>query len=267
MRQSDILSYFNLEKHPFDKEISTQELIELPSNIKAHGELQLLIETKGIGILTGPSGCGKSSLIRKTAHTLNPGLYRPFYVFHSSLSTADFYQSFAAAMNLSPQGRRSSIFRRIKEQIINLNDQQRIHPVIFIDEAHSLNTDSLKEIRMLTNFEYDSKNACTILLCGHSELIHKLKLNILSSLANSITHSIKLDSMSGEETFTYIEGRINSCGGHPGLYTKNAMKLIHDISGGILRTSANAAWRSLIKAYEHKSAQVEKEYVNMIVNQ
>jgi len=264
MKQKELLSYFNLEYPPFDKEIKTDELMKLPTIEKAAEELNLLIETKGIGLLTGPSGCGKSTLIRKTASGLNPGLFKPFYISHTSLGTGEFYQSFAAALGLSSMGRRSSVFRRIKEFIISLNEGQRIHPVIFIDEAHSLSSDTLKEIRMLTNFDYDSKNACTIVLSGHSELRAKLNLNIFTSLANSITYSIHLEALPAEETFSYIENRINSAGGTPSLFTQNAMKLIHDISGGILRTTGNAAWQSMIKAFTLQSRQIEKEHVQMV---
>jgi general secretion pathway protein A len=265
MRQIELLSYFNLESHPFDKEIKTNALMELPTIRAAAEKLILLIETKGIGLLTGPSGCGKSTLIRKTVDEFNPGLYKAFYVSHTSLGTAEFYQSFASALGLSPQGRRSTVFRRIKEFILSLNDSKRIHPVIFIDEAHQLSSDTLKEIRLLTNFDYDSKNACTIVLSGQPELRQKLSLNVFTSLANSITYSIRLDALPAEETFNYLEGRINANGGSPALFTKNAMKLIHDISGGILRKTGNAAWLSMIKAYEHKSNQVEKEHVQMVL--
>ena len=265
MNQKEILSFYNLEQHPFSKEIKTESLMNLPTIKKAAGELKLLIETKGIGLLTGPSGCGKSSLIRKSAAELNPGLHKPFYICHTSLGTAEFYQTFAAALGLTPQGRRSTVFRKIKEHIINLNDQQRIHPVIFIDEAHALSSDTLKEIRMLTNFDYDSKNACTLILCGHSELRNKLKLNIFTSLANSITYSIRLDALPAEETFNFIENRISSVAGNPSLFTQNAMKLIHDISGGILRSTASIAWQALIKAFSNQSQQVEKEHVQMVI--
>ena len=179
--------------------------------------------------------------------------------------TAEFYQSFAAALGLESGGRRSAVFRRIKEYILSSNEQKRIHPVIFIDEAHSLSSDTLKEIRMLTNFEYDSKNACTIILSAHSELRERLRLNVFTSLANSITYSIKLGALQAEETYSYIEGRITSNGGSPSLFTKSSLKLIHDFSGGILRTIGSVAWLSLIKAYHLQSVQVEKEHVQMVL--
>jgi len=265
MTQQEILSYHNLEVHPFSKEIKTEDLMELPTMEKSAGELRLLLETKGIGLLTGPSGCGKSSLIRRTASQLNPGLYQPFYLCHTSLATGEFYQALSAALGLPAQGRRNSLFRQIKDHIAGLNDQKRIHPVIFIDEAHALSTETLKEIRMLTNFDYDSKNACTLLLCGHPELRQKLALNIYASLANNITYSIRMDPLPAEETFNFIEGRISKIGGQPGLFTRNALKLIHDYSGGILRSTSSAAWQSLIKAAELRSPQVEKEHVHMVL--
>ena len=45
------------------------------------------------------------------------------------------------------------------------------------------------------------------------------------------------------------------------------MKLIHDISGGILRTTGNAAWQSMIKAFQLQSKQIEKEHVQMVTRQ
>lgn len=38
------------------------------------------------------------------------------------------------------------------------------------------------------------------------------------------------------------------------------------VSGRILRTVGNVAWKSLIKAYEHKSNVVEKEHVQMVIS-
>lgn len=265
MKQKEILSYFNLEGHPFDKEIATDHLMQLPTIEKAAGELSLLLETKGIGLLTGPSGCGKSSLIRKTATGLNQGLYQPFYVCHTTLKAGEFYQALAASLDLPSNGRRGTLFKRIKEFITELNEQKGVHPVIFIDEAHALDTDMLREIRMLTNFDYDSKNACTIVLCGHSELRQKLTISIYAQLANSITYSIRINPLAAEETVTYIEGRITALGGLPSLFTANAMKLIHDFSGGILRTTGSAAWQAMIKAFKQKSQQVEREHVQMVI--
>jgi general secretion pathway protein A len=265
MKQQDILSFFSLEKHPFSKDIPVDQLLSMPSLNQAHEAVKLLIDTRGIGLLTGPSGSGKSTLLRKSASELNPGLYAPYYVSHTSLATAEFYQSLANTMGLSSEGRRVKVFKRIKDFLLHKNETGRVHPVIFIDEAHGLTADSLKELRTLMNFEYDSKHVCTILLCGHSELRNKLSLNVFTSLSNSITYTISLDALPMEETMSYLETRLTACGSTPGIITKNAMKLIHDASGGIIRSSGSLAWQSLIKAFQSKHPQVEKEHVQMVI--
>jgi type II secretory pathway predicted ATPase ExeA len=265
MRQKDILSYYQLESHPFNKEIPAGDLVCLEHLEQVYESIMLLIETRGIGILTGPSGSGKSSLLRRVSHQLNPGLYQAYYICYTSLGTTEFYQTMAAALGLSTNGRKAAVFRRIKEFIASNNQQKKIHPVIFIDEAHALSSDTLKELRMLLNFEYDSKNACTLVLCGHSELRQKLSLNIYASLTNSITYSIAVDALPAEQTYHFLESRIQAAGGAPGLVTKSAMKLIHDASGGIIRTAGSLCWQAIIQAYRMKSQNVEKEHIQMVI--
>ena len=81
-----------------------------------------------------------------------------------------------------------------------------------------LSNEILKELRLLANFEVDSVNAMTILLCGQESLLQKFGLSILESLANSITISVSTDGLPKEETFSYVEQRITACGGNPIVY-------------------------------------------------
>ena len=265
MKLQQILSYFNLEQNPFSKEISTDNLLKIPALQKAEEQLQLLIETRGIGLLTGQSGCGKTSMLRSVATKLNPGLYKPIYVCNSTLGTTEFYQVLAAAFGIEPVGRRNILSAKIKKTVHETNTIKKIHPVIFLDEAHALSGNTLKDLRQLTNFEYDSKNSCTLLLCGLPELIPKLNLNVFTELANSITFSIKIPPMKAEETYAYLENRILQCGGQPNLFTNNAMKLIHDYSQGVLRVTGKIAWRAIVKGAHLQQQQIEKEIVQAIM--
>lgn len=265
MKLQQILSHFNLEQNPFSKEIGTEELMAIQSLQQAENEIKLLIETRGIGILSGGSGCGKTSILRSVAEQLNPGLYKPVYVCNSALGTTEFYQTLATAFGVEPRGRRNMLSTKIKKQIRESSVQNKIHPVIFLDDAHNLSSETLKDLRQLTNFEYDSKNCCTLLLCGLPDLIRKLSLNIYAELANSVTFSIKVPSMQAEETYSYLENRILRCGGQPNLFTGNAMKLIHDVAQGVLRSTGIVAWRAITKGAELQQQQIEKEIIQTVI--
>jgi general secretion pathway protein A len=257
----DVLSYFNLTENPFDKEIKTEKLHLLPSVENCLKILELLVETKGIGVMTGKSGTGKSCMIRILKNKINSGLYKVLYFCHSSITLLEFYSHLCVLFGLETKTKRGVMFRTIKDHIINLNKSLRIHPILIIDEAHLLSHDILQEIRLLTNFEIDSYNAITILFCGHESFNMKLGLSILESLANSITINISIDSLNKEETFSYIEKRINDCGNSNKIFTNNASTLIHQASGGIFRVINKIAYASLVKAYFSKSSTVEVEHV------
>ena len=170
----ECLSFYNLTKVPFTKEIKTENLINLPSVERALMQANLLVETKGIGVITGKSGSGKSCILRLLTSNLNKGLYKPIYICHSSVGLMEFYTHFAKGMGLEVTGRRAALFRALKERIITLNKSSRIHPILIIDEADKLSIDILSELRLLTNFEYDSYNALTVILCGQESLTQRV---------------------------------------------------------------------------------------------
>ena len=91
MTTQDLLSHFNLTKLPFSKEIPVQQLLELPTLQRAFSSLQLLVETRGIGLLLGKSGTGNSCLLRKLCACLHNGLYKPLYLCHTYVSLNEFY--------------------------------------------------------------------------------------------------------------------------------------------------------------------------------
>jgi len=58
MRSREMLSYFGLSDVPFGKEIPTEALQLLPSVKKNLAAARLLVETKGIGVISGKAGTG-----------------------------------------------------------------------------------------------------------------------------------------------------------------------------------------------------------------
>jgi type II secretory pathway predicted ATPase ExeA len=266
MKIREVYSHFNISGNPFTKEIKTDKLKKLPGVMEALEQLQLLFDTKGIGVLTGKSGTGKSCLLRMISDSLPNGIFKPHYVCHTSVGILEFYTHLCNVFGLEPCGRRAPMFKAVHDHILNMNQINHIHPVIIIDEAEKLSNDILQEIRLIANFEYDSVDAVTILLCGQEHLLQKFGLSILESLANSVTVTVRINTLNKEDTFSYIEQRMNDvCTGNT-LFTKAAMTLIHNASGGVMRVINNMAEHSLIKAYRSGSGSVEKEHVQAVLS-
>jgi type II secretory pathway predicted ATPase ExeA len=265
MKSSEMLSYFGLCEPPFSKELPTEHLQILPSVQRNLASARLLVDTRGIGVISGKAGTGKTSLLRLLFDSLPPGLFKSFYLCHSSVGMLEFYTHLCVLFGLEPCSRRAAMFRELQSHILTLATVSHVHPVLAIDEAHLLSNDMLAEIRLLTNFRLDSLNALTVILCGNETFTRKLGLSTLESLATSITVTVSVDSLSAEESASYIESRISACGQKAPLFTKNAMILIHQASGGILRTIATIASASLLKAFLAGSKQVEAEHVQSVI--
>ena len=97
----ELLSYFNLTELPFTKEIPVAQLHLLPSVEHNLAAAQLLVDTRGIGAITGKPGTGKSCLLR-LLQRLPAGLYRTFYLCHSSVGTVEFYAHLSVLFGLQP---------------------------------------------------------------------------------------------------------------------------------------------------------------------
>lgn len=261
----ELQTYYGLSALPFTKEIATDDLLHLPSVEDSLNTLMLLVETRGIGVLTGKSGTGKSCLLRMLEAKLHTGLYKVLYLCHTSVGIHEFYTHLLAALGLESGHRRAAMFRAIKQRVFHLAKESRVQPVLLIDEAHLLGTDILRELRLLLNFEIDSYNALTIILCGQESLMQKFSLSILEPLANSITISVAVSGLPMEESFAYIENRVSACGGQPSLFTKNALTLIHQASTGVLRSINTIAHSALLKAYYANASTVEAEHVQAVL--
>jgi general secretion pathway protein A len=266
MEMREVYAHFNLSGDPFTKEIKTEALQKLPGMKTALEQMQVLFTTKGIGILTGKSGSGKSCLLRMACQALPTGIYKSVYVHHTSVGILEFYTHLCDVFGLQPCGRRAAMFKLIHDHILHLNNSNRMHPILIIDEADKLGNDILQEIRLIANFDFDSINAITILLSGQEPLLQKLGLSILESLANSVTVTMHLQTLEMEETFSYLGQRVADVSDGKVIFTKSAMTLIHQASGGIMRVINNMALNCLIKAYYSNSSIVEKEHVQAILS-
>lgn len=257
----EILSYFGMQSDPFSRDIDTTKLVQLPGVQEARTNLGVFTQRRGIGILTGKSGSGKSCLLRMLTASLSSGLYRTVYLCHSTVSVGEFYGHLAAGFNLSPKGRRSSLFRQIKDHVVQLHKTDKIHPLLILDEAHNLSNEILMELRQLVNFQYDSETCLSILLCGQDELLARLRLSILEPLTNSITTTVIMKTLSLEETGSYLEERLKQVGARADLFSAPAVRSIHNLSHGVMRSINTVATGGMIKAWRVKSAQVESDMI------
>ena len=209
----DYTARYGLEFNPFLKN-SKEVYVDTQEQKEVLYRLDYLASTKGFGLLTGSAGRGKTTAIRNWAASLNPSLYKVIYSSLSTLTVSDFYRNLSMELGAQPAFRKPDNFRIIQEEICRLALEKRKTPVIIIDEANYINNAVLNNLKILFNFEMDSRDRAVILLAGLPSLNNSLRLGIHEPLRQRIVMNYNLEGMTKEEGRTYIHAKLKGAGLH-----------------------------------------------------
>ncbi|MDE5907762.1 MAG: AAA family ATPase [Lachnospiraceae bacterium] len=147
----------------------------------------------------------------------------------------DFYRSLAGELGLQPSFRKPDNFRAIQEEISRLALEKRRTPVIIIDEANYVSNAILNDLKILFNFEMDSKDRAVILLVGLPQLNSTLRIGVHEPLRQRIIMNYNLEGLSKEEGHTYISEKLKGAGGTPDIFEGNAVEAVLNAADGTPR--------------------------------
>lgn len=253
--------HFGLKFNPFDKEIPTDKLFASRDTKELDSRLKYMLESRGICLIVGEPGSGKSTGLRKLTENLNRSLYKPCYLPLTTLTVKEFYQALASLLGETPAYKKVTLFQQIQNCIHNLYYEQRITPVIIVDEVHMAPVSILDDLRLLFNFKIDSANPFVLILAGQPQIRNKLALNTCYPLRQRISMRYSMQGLSLEETADYCNSRMKLAGCPSEVFSPAALTAIHNVSGGFLRSINNIAVASLMYCTERKMLSVDEEAV------
>lgn len=236
---------YGLEFNPFLK--NSREILYTGSEYnEASFRLDYLARTKGFGLLTGEPGRGKTTLVRNWSARLDPSLFKPVYTSLSTLTVNDFYRNLAASLGAQPAYRKTENFRAIQDEINRLAIEKKKTPVIILDEASYVSNAVLNDLKILFNFEMDSRDRAVILLVGLPQLINTLNLSIHEPLRQRIIMNYSLDGFTKEEGRAYIEKKLHGAGCTQPVFEDGAVEAILNAADGTARMISKLCNASLV---------------------
>lgn len=242
---NDLRSHFGFHTIPFTREIAIEHRFSLPLFDEPLVAFRRVVDQRMSGALIAPAGTGKTALLRALCAQLPEARYRIHYVKVTGLSKRDLCREIATAIGAGPAGTYPSLVRRIQEHFAALSDTDGLRPVLLIDEAHELRTDVLAMLRLLTNFEMDSRLVLSILLAGQLGLRAMLRRDELEDIARRIAHYAVLRPLSRAETQRYLEHRCTIAGANTPPFDDTARDAIYEIGRGNLRATDRLALKAL----------------------
>ena len=254
----ELTARYGLEFNPFLKN-SKEILFESSEYTEAKFRLDYLAKTKGFGLLTGAPGRGKTTLVRSWSAGLNPSLYKVVYTSLSTVTVNDFYRNLAASLGAQPSYRKTENFHIIQEEINRLALDKRKTPVIIIDEANYIKNAVLNDLKILFNFEMDSRDRAVI-------LNNTLQLSIHEPLRQRIIMNYNIDGYSKEEGRSYIEWKIKKSGCTDPIFDDAAIEAILNAADGTPRIINKLCNASLLIGDSNKSEIITADIAMQAIN-
>lgn len=251
---------FGLKRRPFQKSIQTRDLYRWPGLEELEARLEMAKGARGIMLLTGEPGTGKTVALRRFVDSLNTEHYRPIYLPLSTLTVLDAYAQLNRALGGEEIRSKSLLFAGIQQGIAQLTAQAK-QPVIVLDEADLLRSAIFDELRILLNFEMDSRDPLLLILCGQPQLLAKLALRVHLPFRQRVAMRYRMPPMDEAHSRGYVEHHLELAGRKHRLFTEEAMMQIFVQSGGIPRAVGNVALSAMVNAAARGADIVELDDV------
>jgi len=259
------ISRYGLEFNPFLKN-SKEILIDTSEYRETIFRLDYLSKTRGFGLLTGSPGRGKTTIIRNWASSLNPSLYNVVYSSFSTLTANDFYRNLVTELGGQPSFRKPDNFRIIQDEISRLALEKRKTPIIIIDEANYINGAILNDLKILFNFEMDSRDRAAILLTGLPSLNSTLRLGIHEPLRQRIVMNYDLGGLTKEEGRNYVIEKLKGAGCNQMVFEENALEAILNAADGTPRVINKFCNASLLIGDSNKTSIIDVNIVMQAIH-
>ena len=260
--------FFGLTSNPFELSPDPSFFYGSPSHHEALANLCYGIEKrKAIVVLTGEVGTGKTLLARMLSGVLGKNSIPYCFIVNPRLTPTELLQYMLAEFGVAASGtRRSDLLLSVSDFLGKMHGQG-LNPVLVVDEAHLMSSNTLEEVRLLTNLETTRQKLIQVLLIGQPELERRLDAQELQGLKQRIMFRCQLRRFTSEEVSAYVEHRLEVAGGGDrkgNFFPEPTIAAIAKHSGGNPRLINSICEGALIGAYARQLPSVPAEIVNEV---
>ena len=258
----DLRSRFGFHSTPFTREIPVSDRLRHPLFDETLDALARMIEERMSAVLIAPAGTGKTALLRALIEERLPAArFRVHYVKVNDLSKRDMCREIAFAVGTSPAGSYPVLVRRLQERFQETSDTDGLRPVLLLDDAHDLRVNVLSLLRILTNFDMDSRLVLSMVLSGQPPLAQILRQEALEDVARRIAHYATLRPLSRKETLDYVRHRSTVAGASNAPFDDRSLEAIYEIGRGNMRATDHLALKTLEVAHKEDADVADSNHV------
>jgi general secretion pathway protein A len=267
-------SFYKLKENPFSLTPDPQFLYLSSIHKRAIAYIQYALqENKGFLVITGEIGAGKTTVIKaimnqfqenaKIAHITNPSP-NPHQLLRM---IAEEYEISQIPDAECPQSSSTADLVKMIHGYLLQHYAAGSKVVLIIDEAQRLSSQSMEEIRLLSNLETEKDKLIHIILVGQPELRNLLSSPQLKQLNQRVSLWFHILPLSYEETTEYIRHRMSKAGSSRNPFSRQSVKCIYRASGGIPRVINIACDAALLAGYGEQKQRIKAGLVKKALDE
>jgi type II secretory pathway predicted ATPase ExeA len=254
------LEHFGFKKMPFENLCEREFFFESENHREAYSRISFVIESKKtLAVLYGPYGTGKTFILKAIESDYSKKNYIFSYLSNPSLDETGILKMITYNfVNFRMPDSKTDILISL-EKFLKDTHRDGKHCVVMIDEAQNIESEKVfEELRMLLNFEINSKPIITMIIAGQSELSNRISSN--KQFLQRVFLSYELKPFNKEETREYVIHRLKVAGNEK-VFEEDCFDILYELSGGIARWINNISSMSLLCAFNKNLSKVNADIV------
>ncbi|MFC4700161.1 XrtA/PEP-CTERM system-associated ATPase [Glaciecola siphonariae] len=261
-------SYYGLNSKPFQLTPDPEFFFASKLHKRAMSYLQYgLSQAEGFIVITGDIGTGKTTIANSLLNNIEEDIFAA-QIVTPKLTPDELVKMVASKFNLPAEGRsKSDLLESIQTFLQQLNAAGK-RALLLVDEAQNLPLETIEELRMLSNFQLNSKPLLQSFLLGQAELQPILRAPNMEQFRQRIVASCHLTPLNRDELKEYIEHRLQHAGStKDGLITDAAYDAIYKFTNGVPRKTNTLMDRVLLFGFLEELQTFDVDDVRQVIEE
>ncbi|HEY8857309.1 MAG TPA: XrtA/PEP-CTERM system-associated ATPase [Rugosibacter sp.] len=257
-------AYYGLTVRPFQLNPDPSFYFDSTQHRRARAYLEYGVhQNEGFIVVTGEIGAGKTTIVRGLLEALDKEKVIAAQLVSTQLDADDMLRMVAAAFGVhTKSGAKADLLLSLEAFLVDIARQGK-RCLLIVDEAQNLTPRAVEELRMLSNFQFESHALLQSFLVGQPEFRAILLSPQMEQLRQRVIAACHIGPLSTSETQEYIQHRIK-CAGSTGdpQFESAAYAAIHRASAGIPRRINGICDRLLLAGFLADKKTFSKEDVD-----
>lgn len=244
-------SFFGLTSKPFQLNPDPSFYFGSKQHRRATAYLEYgLHQNEGFIVVTGEIGAGKTTIVRGLLDKLDSSKVVAAQLVSTQLDAEDTLRMVAAAFGVNTRNfGKSEVLLALEAFLVDVTRQGK-RCLLIVDEAQNLTAHAVEELRMLSNFQFETQALLQSFLIGQPEFRGIMQSPHMQQLRQRVIAACHIGPMDQDETRAYIEHRLR-CAGYSGepLFNAEAYSAVFKASGGVPRRINSLCDRILLSGF------------------